>query len=203
MAYNYFPRTDLEQLIVDVLLEIAVVEAADLPNSALVGEALHDAAQGKWDTSPRVRQVMVENGRGAHILDHFQAHSRWALDKVRALVPPPSQLQRPSDDDWSWPPELPEEQPLSPIESAEEALKRGAVPQILNEILASGAVASSFAAAASIAKAKIEATTQRRKNDLDAEIERLRIASEERIAGFRPMTAQGETEDPGLDEASA
>ncbi|MGD6747208.1 hypothetical protein ACOKM3_35875 [Streptomyces sp. BH106] len=77
-----------------------------------------------------------------------------------------------------------------PIESADEALKRAAEPEIVNEILAGGAVAASFTAAATVAKAKIEATTQRRKNDLDAETERLRIAAEERIAGFQSVSGQ-------------
>jgi hypothetical protein len=86
-----------------------------------------------------------------------------------------------------------------PIESADEALKRAAEPEIVNEILAGGAVAASFTAAAGVAKAKIEATTQRRKNDLDAETERLRIAAEERIAGFQAVSGQAseiESADP-------
>ncbi|MFZ3570611.1 hypothetical protein ACOKM5_27145 [Streptomyces sp. BH097] len=86
--------------------------------------------------------------------------------------------------------------PHTSIESADAALKRGAEPEIVNEILAGGAVAASFTAAASIAKAKLEATTQRQKNTLDAETERLRIESNERIAGFQGMTAQVETEGP-------
>ncbi|MFJ8827678.1 hypothetical protein ACIREE_38805 [Streptomyces sp. NPDC102467] len=87
------------------------------------------------------------------------------------------------------------------VESANEALKRSAEPEIVNEILAGGAVAASFTAAASVAKAKIEATTQRRKNDLDAETERLRIASEERVAGIQAMRAQAEVEGIELDDA--
>ncbi|WP_372350921.1 hypothetical protein [Streptomyces sp. KL116D] len=87
----------------------------------------------------------------------------------------------------------------SPVESADETLKRGAEPEIANEILAGGAVAASFTAAASIAKAKIEATTQRRKNHLDAETERMRIAADERIAGLQAMRAQAEPEGPEPD----
>ncbi|MFE4720096.1 hypothetical protein ACFRLW_27470 [Streptomyces sp. NPDC056728] len=82
------------------------------------------------------------------------------------------------------------------IESANEALKRAAEPEIVNEILAGGAVAASFTAGASVAKAKLEATTQRRKNELDAETERLRIASDERIAGMQTVRAQVEPEGP-------
>lgn len=78
-----------------------------------------------------------------------------------------------------------------PVESAEDALKRQAEPELMNEILAGGAVAASFTAAAGIAKAKIEATTQRRKNELDAETERLRIESEERIARLQAAATAG------------
>ncbi|MFE4720095.1 hypothetical protein ACFRLW_27465 [Streptomyces sp. NPDC056728] len=70
------------------------------------------------------------------------------------------------------------------------------MPQLLNEILASGALASSFAAAATIAKAKIEATTQRQKNELDAETQRRKIDSDERVAVFQVMRAQVEAEGP-------
>ncbi|WP_260868134.1 hypothetical protein [Streptomyces sp. SLBN-134] len=87
------------------------------------------------------------------------------------------------------------------VERAEEALERQSKAEIVNEILAGGAIAASVTAAASVAKAKIEATTQRRKNDLDAETERLRIASEERIAGIQAMRAQVETEGSELDGA--
>ncbi|WP_328952516.1 hypothetical protein OG778_36365 (plasmid) [Streptomyces sp. NBC_00184] len=71
------------------------------------------------------------------------------------------------------------------IESADDALKRQSQGEIINEVLAGGAVAASFTAAASVAKAKIEATTQRERNKQDTETERLRIASQERIAGLQ------------------
>ncbi|WP_371790207.1 hypothetical protein OG285_04275 [Streptomyces sp. NBC_01471] len=67
-------------------------------------------------------------------------------------------------------------------ESANEALERQAKPELINELLAGGTVAASFTAAASVAKAKIEATTQRRKDELGAGNERLRIESQERTA---------------------
>nr|BFD88335.1 hypothetical protein StreXyl84_77360 [Streptomyces sp. Xyl84] len=76
------------------------------------------------------------------------------------------------------------------IESAGDALKRQSQGEIINEILAGGAVAASFTAGAAVVKARLEATTQREKNKLDAETERLRIASNERIAGLQAMTRQ-------------
>ncbi|WP_152648500.1 hypothetical protein [Streptacidiphilus anmyonensis] len=72
---------------------------------------------------------------------------------------------------------LPEHLP-SAIEKPKDALARSAEPGLINELLAGGAVAASFTAASTVAKAKIEATTQRRKNELDAEIERTRIEAE-------------------------
>lgn len=84
----------------------------------------------------------------------------------------------------------------SAIESADQALSRQARAEIVNEILAGGAVAASVTAAASVAKAKIEATTQRRKIDLDAETQRLKIASDERIAGFQALRAQAPQGEP-------
>lgn len=65
------------------------------------------------------------------------------------------------------------------------ALRRGATPELINEILAGGAVAASFTAAATVAKARIEATTQRLKNEQDAETEQQRIASQERTAALQ------------------
>ncbi|PWI42455.1 hypothetical protein [Streptomyces sp. ICBB 8177] len=68
------------------------------------------------------------------------------------------------------------------IESACAALERGSELDLINELVTGGAVAASFTAAASVAKARIEATTQRRKNELDAEVQREQIASQERQA---------------------
>lgn len=81
------------------------------------------------------------------------------------------------------PPELPQPSPV--VESAMAALRRGATPELINEILAGGAVAASFTAAATVAKARIEATTQRLKNEQDAETEQQRIASQERTAALQ------------------
>ncbi|MBY8888533.1 hypothetical protein K7472_27365 [Streptomyces sp. PTM05] len=71
---------------------------------------------------------------------------------------------------------------LPAVESASAALERGSEPGLINELITGGAVAASFTAAASVAKARIEATTQRRKNELDAEVRREQIASQERQA---------------------
>lgn len=71
------------------------------------------------------------------------------------------------------------------IESATQALQRQAEPELFNEILASGAVAASVTAAATVAKAKIDATTQRRRDALDAETQRFKIESDERVAKFQ------------------
>lgn len=76
------------------------------------------------------------------------------------------------------------------IESADDALKRQSQGEIINEVLASGAIAASFTAVAGVAKAKIEATTQREKNKQETETERLRIASQERIAGLQAASGQ-------------
>ncbi len=77
------------------------------------------------------------------------------------------------------------------VESADDALRRQSQAEIVNEILAGGgAVAASFTAAAAVLKAKLEATTQREKNRMDMEIERLRIASHERIAGLQARSGQ-------------
>ncbi|MET7666403.1 hypothetical protein ABZS99_48440 [Streptomyces sp. NPDC005463] len=138
-----------------------------------------------------MRYVLAQGGRGGEIIVGFVAeleppipHPRDDQDSAAGAKPKRKGGERRGEDrgrrggDRS-------------IEAADQALRRQAEPELLNEILAGGAVAASFTAAATVAKAKIEATTQRRKDDLDAETERLRIASEERIAGVqarRPKT---------------
>jgi hypothetical protein len=72
--------------------------------------------------------------------------------------------------------------PPPPIESAQTAVQRSSEPGIVDELITGGAVAASFTAAAAIAKAKVEATTERRRNALDAETKRLEIESQERQA---------------------
>ncbi|MFI9187505.1 hypothetical protein ACIGXG_35455 [Streptomyces goshikiensis] len=75
------------------------------------------------------------------------------------------------------------------FESASEALQRQAEPELLNEILAGGAIAASVTAAATVAKAKIDANTQRLRDAADAEIQRLKIESDERVAKFQATKA--------------
>ncbi|MFD7868753.1 hypothetical protein [Streptomyces sp. NPDC059783] len=82
--------------------------------------------------------------------------------------------------------------PTGIVESAAQALARQSEAGLINEILAGGAVAASVTAAASVARAKLEATTQRRKDTLEAETERLRIASDERVARLQARHGAGD-----------
>ncbi|WP_330334556.1 hypothetical protein OHS33_35570 [Streptomyces sp. NBC_00536] len=84
---------------------------------------------------------------------------------------------------------LPRRVPRGSIESASEALQRQAEPELFNEILAGGAIAASVTAAATVAKAKIDANTQRRRDETDAETQRLKIESDERVAKFQATKA--------------
>ena len=59
------------------------------------------------------------------------------------------------------------------IESAEDAIRRASELELLNELLAGGAVAGSFTAAASVIRAMVDATTERQ-----------RIAADERKAAL-------------------
>lgn len=210
---EYSTRTPAEKRIVDALVEVANAQADTLPNPSLVNVALTMALSGvpSWFFNC-AQPVLDQGGRGAEILREFADSWKRALDEARATadtvvhkaVPQETgggrsrrrERTRPSrPDELLHSQESDRKRKRSPIESADEALKRQVEPELLNEILAGGAVAASFTAAASVAKAKIEATTQRQKNDLDAETERLKIASNERIAGFQATTAQAETED--------
>ncbi|MFJ9180659.1 hypothetical protein [Streptomyces sp. NPDC102360] len=207
MADEHSPLTAAEQLLADRLREAMRLLQTSLREAG-------DSAAG----SPSVRTVLALTRQAiqevgsefrGQVLDDRLAE---ALRKLSAVVSslevlygaPIAASGAPLEEDWGA------ERGLSgwggtegwrSIESADAALKRAAEPEIVNEILAGGAVAASFTAAASVAKAKLEATTQRRKNDLDAETERLRIASEERIAGFQAMSGQVEPEAPSPDEA--
>ncbi|WP_426361690.1 hypothetical protein [Streptomyces sp. E-08] len=67
---------------------------------------------------------------------------------------------------------------------------RQAHGEVISELLAGGAGAGLFTAFASVAKAKMEATTQREKNKQDTETERLRIAPQERIDGLQATSGQ-------------
>lgn len=203
------PSTPEEHRAVRVLLHVARAQAAastdqTVTQATYLGQALLDAAYDtRWRRSYRVLEVLNAGGRGAEILREFADALQATLAEIRAGRDP--QL-----------PDIPEQELLDPfaatkphrrvsgrhrrteersrerrglggpVESADQALVRGAEAEIVNEILAGGAVAASFTAAASVAKAKIEATTERRKNDLDAETERLRITSQERIAHLQP-----------------
>jgi hypothetical protein len=97
-------------------------------------------------------------------------------------VSPPQRLSPPSHQWADAPP--PADPCQSAIESADAAVKRSSEPAIFDQLVAGGAVAASFTAAASVAKAKVEATTQRRKNELDAEVRREEIAAQERQAAL-------------------
>ncbi|MGW2590184.1 hypothetical protein ACWCXC_07910 [Streptomyces sp. NPDC001515] len=87
------------------------------------------------------------------------------------------------------------------VESAAQAVARQSETELMNEVLAGGAVAASVTAAASVVRAKLEATTQRRKDTLEAETERLRIASEERVARLRARGEEGGEPETGPESA--
>ncbi|MEU8975998.1 hypothetical protein AB0D11_43640 [Streptomyces monashensis] len=97
-----------------------------------------------------------------------------------------------------------------PIESAQAAVQRSSEPGIVDELITGGAVAASFTAAAAITKAKIEATTQRRRNALDAETKRLEIESQERQATLQQreetkrarITARSQVQHPAPEEGA-
>ncbi|MGW0682896.1 hypothetical protein ACWD2L_05980 [Streptomyces sp. NPDC002754] len=209
MSNEYSPRTDRELLALRDLLIAALTQADALPEPLLLKKALVGRAAGDGERSPAAEEVLKQGGPAADILRDFTSRFRHALEAARAEEEAESQdapeweglLRFEDAPDVSVPLDVGrrDRRERHPIESADATLRRGAEPEIVNEILAGGAVASSFAAAASVAKAKLEATTQRRKNDLDADNERRRIESNERIAGFQGMTAQTEVEgtDPG------
>ncbi|MFE5197939.1 hypothetical protein ACFQ93_30080 [Streptomyces sp. NPDC056601] len=201
MADERSPRTDLEQYLVNRFLEEALAQAAEtLRDPAPVQAALIVAARNEEEKQPAlVAQVLDHGGQGAEILREFTATMKHISELLRteAVTTAIAFPEESRDAEHGLDGLL----RLSPIETPDETLKRAAEPEIVNEILAGGAVAASFTAAASVAKAKMEATTQRRKHDLDAETERLRIESTERIAGFQAMTGKVETEGPGIDEA--
>ncbi|MEV6948778.1 hypothetical protein AB0N07_44060 [Streptomyces sp. NPDC051172] len=106
-------------------------------------------------------------------------------------LPPPAQSAQPA-----------------PIESAQAAVQRSSEPAIVDELITGGAVAASFTAAAAITKAKIEATTQRRRNALDAETRRLEIESQERQAALQQreetkrarITARSQVQHPASED---
>ncbi|MCX4722829.1 hypothetical protein OG760_30250 [Streptomyces sp. NBC_00963] len=196
MANEYSPPTSMEwgdQRNVNELLKAAWAQADTLPDPAQVHLALAwTVSKPGPPSAPVVQQVRDAGGRGAEILREFTHSLQRALDEESAEAEPRDMCEgtrskpkrraaskaRTSDPG--------DRRRRRHIESADEALKRQAEPELINEILAGGAVAASFTAAAGVAKAKIEATTQRRKNDLDADTQRLKIASDERIAMLQP-----------------
>ncbi|MGP3775459.1 hypothetical protein ACTWJ8_32030 [Streptomyces sp. SDT5-1] len=212
MADTHLPRTPAEQLIVEALLEVALIRADALPQPSTLKAALSDTARREWrEAGSPAMQVLKEAGPDAKLLVEFNATLKRVLDEARAREAGKRESDSPAGpedaDPWLWSgsdggnllgmvrlPGDPKPRKHH-VEHAGEALQRQAVPELLNEILAGGAVAASFTAAAGIAKAKLEATTQRQKNTLDAETERLRIESNERIASFQGMRAQIQSED--------
>ncbi|WP_405896215.1 hypothetical protein OG242_00490 [Streptomyces sp. NBC_00727] len=179
-------------------LRMALAEVRDLPAPfacSFARLALEAAAQRfQADDSAEAHEcldlLIRRGGRGAEIALSFadavgiprtaacSTRPTLALDTLSRKTARIS-FKRPASNDWAqmgrW----------EPIESAGDALRRQSQAEIVNEILAGGAVAASFTAGAAVFKAKLEATTQREKNRMDTEIERLRIASNERIAGLQ------------------
>ncbi|WP_328335832.1 hypothetical protein [Streptomyces sp. NBC_00455] len=96
------------------------------------------------------------------------------------------------------------------VESARAAVQRSSEPAIFDELITGGTVAASFTAAAAIAKAQIEATTQRRRNALDAETKRLEIESQERQGILQQreetkrarITARSQVQNPAPEEGA-
>lgn len=147
------------------------------PSSWLINELLR---AGRWLDEDEA-QLMLDYLRSSGLKDDWARrqvrllqHGNWGFAQQSISYDHADELD---------PPELPQPSPV--VESAMAALRRGATPELINEILAGGAVAASFTAAATVAKARIEATTQRLKNEQDAETEQQRIASQERTAALQ------------------
>ncbi|WP_330242433.1 hypothetical protein [Streptomyces sp. NBC_00525] len=171
---------------VDRALRAALAEARDLPDAfacSFARLALEAAAQRlRADDPAEAREcldlLIGRGGQGAEIAVGFADALGIPHDAARRTDPPPAldTLSRKTG--------------RIGIESADEALRRQSRAEIVNEILAGGAVAASFTAGAAVLKAKLEATTQREKNRMDTETERLRIASDERIAGLQARSGR-------------
>lgn len=184
-------------------LRTALAEAGELPDAfarAFARLALEAAAQRFGADDPAgARECLAllagRGGRDAEIALRFAGVLGISGEAVRGAGPPSSVETRstktgrvtsvPGASDGRW-----ESAGREPVESADEALLRQSQAEIVNEILAGGAVAASVTAAAAVVKARLEATTQREKNRMDMEIERLRIASQERIAGLQARGGQ-------------
>ncbi|MCG7527236.1 hypothetical protein MHW47_22685 [Streptomyces sp. OfavH-34-F] len=183
-------------------LRTALAEAGELPDAfarAFARLALEVAAQRFGADDPAgARECLAllagRGGRDAEIALRFAGVLGLSGEAGRGAGPPSSVETRstktgrvsvPGASDGRW-----ESAGREPVESADEALRRQSQAEIVNEILAGGAVAASVTAAAAVVKARLEATTQREKNRMDMEIERLRIASQERIAGLQARGGQ-------------
>lgn len=183
-------------------LRTALAEAGELPDAfarAFARLALEAAAQRFGADDPAgARECLAllagRGGRDAEIALRFAGVLGLSDEAGRGAGPPSSVETRstktgrvsvPGASDGRW-----ESAGREPVESADEALMRQSQAEIVNEILAGGAVAASVTAAAAVVKARLEATTQREKNRMDMEIERLRIASQERIAGLQARGGQ-------------
>ncbi|WP_329021922.1 hypothetical protein [Streptomyces sp. NBC_01423] len=188
---------------VDHGLRTALAEASELPDAfarAFARLALEAAAQRFEADDPAEAQeclalLVGRGGRGAEIALRFADVLGIPRDADRGAGPPlvldtrSTKTARVNLDPDAFD-RLMVSDRWDRLESAEDALRRQSQAEIVNEILAGGAVAASFTAAAAVLKAKLEATTQREKNRMDMEIERLRIASHERIAGLQARSGQ-------------
>ena len=188
-------------------ITIEVVERARDAAQDVLGDDLHKVAHTRAalggleyaatygeELPSEVVSVLAMGQQGAEIV-------RGVIDTLNARLDGYPVPNNPMDDDDSYDDSYVGDSPYDAadddwaIESADDALRRQSQGEIINEILAGGAVAASFTAVASVAKAKIEATTQREKNKQDTETERLRIASQERIAGVQAASGQLSTAD--------
>ncbi|NED14580.1 hypothetical protein [Streptomyces sp. SID9124] len=188
---------------VDHGLRTALAEAGELPDAfarAFARLALEAAAQRFGADDPAEAQeclalLVRRGGRGAEIALRFADvlgiphDADWGTGPSLALDTRSTKTARVNFDPDALN-QLLRDAHWDPVESADDALRRQSQAEIVNEILAGGAVAASFTAAAAVLKAKLEATTQREKNRMDMEIERLRIASHERIAGLQARSGQ-------------
>ncbi|GAA2990283.1 hypothetical protein JCM13580A_63650 [Streptomyces drozdowiczii] len=196
-------RHQERQRSVDCALRTALAEAGELSDAfarAFARLALEAAAQRFGADDPAEAQeclalLVRRGGRSAEIALRFadvlgiQRDVEWDPGSSLALDTRSTKTARVNFDPEAFN-RLLEGGHWDHVESADDALRRQSQAEIVNEILAGGAVAASFTAAAAVLKAKLEATTQREKNRMDMEIERLRIASHERIAGLQARSGQ-------------
>lgn len=193
-------------------LPLALAEAGALPDGVereCVKRGLEAAAERveTYDliTAQVCLNTLIERGgRGAEIARKFADALKLPPQVSEALNETPAvegdrserrQRRRTSDEDAEQARRR-DRARRSSIEDADQALRRQSESELFSEIVASGALAASVTAAATVAKAQIEATTQRRKDTLEAETQRRKIASDERVAGFQAMRPQSESTTP-------